>query len=44
MGLVEMKEAQPLNMEEAQRMNAYWRAASYLHITCALRRIRHSVQ
>jgi xylulose-5-phosphate/fructose-6-phosphate phosphoketolase len=32
MGVVEMKEAQPLTAEEVRLMNAYWRAANYLSV------------
>ena len=32
MAVVEMKQEQPLSTEEAQRMNAYWRAANYLSV------------
>jgi xylulose-5-phosphate/fructose-6-phosphate phosphoketolase len=32
MGVVEMKESQPLTAEEVRMMNAYWRAANYLSV------------
>ncbi|MDX2042030.1 MAG: phosphoketolase family protein [Acidobacteriota bacterium] len=32
MAVIEMKEAQPLSVEEMRRMNAWWRAANYLSV------------